>query len=95
MRLSQNKIDYLKKLSLEIFNSRNIYLFGSRTDDNLKGGDIDIYIQSNNKKDILKSKITFLREFEKYYGEQKVDLLIDNNSIKKKIFDIAKKGIKL
>lgn len=95
MRLSQNKIDYLKKLSLEIFNSRNIYLFGSRTDDNLKGGDIDIYIQSNNKKDILKSKITFLREFEKYCGEQKVDLLIDNNSIKKKIFDIAKKGIKL
>ena len=95
MRLNQNKIEYLKKLSLEIFNSTDIYLFGSRADDSLRGGDIDIYIQTTKKENILQSKIVFLREFEKEFGEQKVDLIIDNNSTKKEIFEIAKQGIKL
>ena len=95
MRLNKNQIKTFKRLSLEIFNSSNIYLFGSRTDDSLRGGDIDIYIQTDKKEDILKSKIRFLREFEKEFGEQKIDLLIDNHSIQKKIFEIAKQGIKL
>ena len=56
---------------------------------------IDIYIQTNKKENILKSKIVFLREFEKEFGEQKVDLIIDNGSIQKEIFKIAKQGIKL
>ena len=95
MRLNQNQIDCFKKLSLEIFNSDDIYLFGSRVDDSLRGGDIDIYIQTKQKENILKSKIIFLREFEKACGEQKVDLIIDNHSVKKEIFEIAKQGIKL
>jgi len=95
MRLNKNQIKFFKKLSLEIFNSPNIYLFGSRTDDNLRGGDIDLYIQTDKKENILKSKIVFLREFEKEFGEQKIDLIIDNNSTQKEIFEIAKKGIKL
>jgi len=95
MRLNKNQIRAIKKLSLSIFNSSNTYIFGSRADDSLKGGDIDIYIQTNKKDGILKSKITFLREFDKICGEQKVDLLIDNNRIKKEIFEIAKKGIRL
>jgi len=95
MRLNQHQINYFKKLSLEIFNSTAVYLFGSRTDDGLKGGDIDIYIQTDKKDNILQSKIIFLREFEKEFGEQKIDLLIDNHSVKKEIFEIAKQGIKL
>ena len=95
MRLNQKQIDYFKKLSLEIFNSSDIYLFGSRTDDSLRGGDIDIYIQTDKKEDILKSKIIFLREFEKVFGEQKIDLIIDNHSVKKEIFEIAKQGVRL
>ncbi|RLA83249.1 MAG: nucleotidyltransferase domain-containing protein [Epsilonproteobacteria bacterium] len=95
MRLNQNQINYFKKLSLDIFNSSDIYLFGSRTDDSLKGGDIDIYIQTEQKENILKSKLIFLREFEKEFGEQKIDLIIDNQSNQKEIFEIAKKGIRL
>lgn len=95
MRLNKQKIDTIKKLSLDIFNSNIIYLFGSRTDDSLKGGDIDIYIQTNQKENILKSKIIFLREFDKICGEQKLDLIIDNHLVKKEIFNIAQKGIKI
>jgi len=95
MRLSQSQVEFFKKLSLDIFDSTNIYLFGSRVDDTLKGGDIDIYIQTDKKQDILKSKIIFLREFDKKFGEQKVDLIIDNKTVQKEIFEIAKKGIRL
>ena len=95
MRLSAEKVKTIKKLSSDIFNSCDVYLFGSRIDDNLKGGDIDIYIQTSKKEDILKSKIIFLREFEKECGEQKVDLLIDNQKEEKEIFNIAKRGVKL
>ena len=95
-RLSKEQIEYIKNLSLELFDSLNIWVFGSRADLNKKGGDIDIYIQVNNKKDILKPKIIFLREFEKKFGEQRLDLLIDNNTKNKKIFEIAKKeGVKI
>ena len=70
-------------------------IFGSRADESQKGGDIDIYIQTDKKEDILKSKLTFLREFDKLFGEQKVDLLVDNGTKKKKIFEIeiAKKRV--
>ena len=71
-------------------------IFGSRADMSQKGGDIDIYIQTDKKEGILKLKLTFLREFEKLFGEQKVDLLVDNGTTKKEIFEIAKKeGISL
>lgn len=96
MRLNKKQISSIKNLALKLFNSNDVYLFGSRVDDTLKGGDIDLYIQTRKKEDILMSKIVFLREFEKEFGEQKVDLIVDNGSIKKKIFDIAiENGVKL
>jgi len=44
VRLSQFEIDSIIKSFQEIFEKGVIYLFGSRVDDNLKGGDIDLYI---------------------------------------------------
>jgi site-specific recombinase len=61
-----------------------------------KGGDIDIYIETHNKENILLSKIKFLREFDKEFGEQKVDLVINNFANSKPIFDVAKsQGVKI
>jgi len=96
VRLSKEKVKTIKRLASSIFYSDDVYLFGSRVDDSLKGGDIDIYLKTSKKDAILKSKIIFLREFEKEFGEQKVDLLVDNGLIQKEIFNIAQeKGIKL
>ena len=91
IRLKEQQQDTIKKLTLELFNSSKVRIFGSRADMTQKGGDIDIYIQTDKKEGILKSKLTFLREFEKLFGEQKVDLLVDNGTKKKEIFEIAKK----
>ncbi len=96
IRLKEQQQQTIKQLARELFNSSYVKIFGSRADVHQKGGDIDIYIQTDQKKDILKSKIVFLREFEKLFGEQKVDLLIDNGTKRKEIFEIAKKeGIAL
>jgi len=96
IRLHQEQQLTIKKLSSDFFNASKVLIFGSRADVNKKGGDIDIYIQTNKKENILKSKLSFLREFEKMFGEQKVDLLIDNGTKNKEIFEIAKReGIAL
>ena len=96
IRLNQEQINYIKELSLKLLNTLDIWIFGSRTDLSKKGGDIDIYIKTSKKDNILKSKIAFLREFDKKFGEQKVDLLIDNNTVNNEIFAIAQKeGVKL
>ncbi len=91
IRLKEQQQHIIKQLAKELFNSSKVMIFGSRADIHQKGGDIDIYIQTDKKEDILKSKIVFLREFEKLFGEQKVDLLVDNGTKEKEIFEIAKK----
>ncbi|MFP4485779.1 MAG: nucleotidyltransferase domain-containing protein [Campylobacterales bacterium] len=96
VRLKQEMIEFIKRLSFEIFNSKQVWIFGSRADMSRKGGDIDIYLETSMKDNLLSSKIAFLREFEKRFGEQKVDLIINNHQKEKSIFKIAKKeGVKL
>lgn len=50
-----------------------VFLFGSRTDDNKKGGDIDLLVQSN----ILNENKSYLirADFFKYMEERKIDLV--------------------
>ncbi|MDM8567353.1 nucleotidyltransferase domain-containing protein [Candidatus Halobeggiatoa sp. HSG11] len=97
VRLNQEYLNFICHKSLELFNSKEVWIFGSRADMNQKGGDIDIYIKTPNTNNILQTKIIFLREFEKKFGEQKVDLIIEAaNSKSNKIFEIAKQeGVKI
>ena len=91
VRLSEQYIATIKQLAQKYFDSENVKIFGSRTDLNRKGGDIDIYVKTNKIEGILRAKIAFLREFEKKLGEQKVDLIVENAiSENKKIFNIAR-----
>jgi len=91
IRLQSTQQEAIKQLASEFFENAKVFVFESRTNMMQKGGDIDIYIQTTKKEAILKAKLAFLREFEKRFGEQKVDLLVDNGSKKKTIFEIARK----
>ncbi len=63
MRLSKEEVDFIKKTIKNFIPSAKIYLFGSILKDNVKGGDVDIFIVSDEKIDLLtKSKIKFLLE---------------------------------
>ncbi|WP_309498797.1 nucleotidyltransferase domain-containing protein [Sulfurovum sp.] len=80
MRLGQEQIDLLKNKLKALSLNAKIYLFGSRVDDTKKGGDIDLLVVSD---EITKKDLRILRvEFFKYFGEQKLDIVLDNGEFK-------------
>jgi predicted nucleotidyltransferase len=61
MRLSKRIVEILQNNITKSFGNVNIYLFGSRTDDTKKGGDIDLAIDTNiTKREFRKKKSLFL-----------------------------------
>jgi predicted nucleotidyltransferase len=89
VRLNDEYITTIKLLAKKYFDSNDIRIFGSRADLNKKGGDIDIFISTHKKLDILKLKIAFLRDFVLKHGDQKVDLIVQSGNVQKKIYEEA------
>ena len=91
MRIKEEYIDVIKQLSEKYFGKDSkIYLFGSRSDDTKKGGDIDLYIETSISEKIFERKIKMLVELQKLLGEQKIDLVINNFSYNKTIYQVAR-----
>ncbi|MBI5186300.1 MAG: nucleotidyltransferase domain-containing protein [Nitrospinae bacterium] len=74
MRISQEQIDCLKNKIKAVLPDAVVYLFGSRTDDNKKGGDIDIMVLSE-KKIRWKEKAMIRWHYFEKFGEQKLDII--------------------
>ncbi len=74
-----------------------IWLFGSRTNLNKRGGDIDLYIETQKTSgEVNESKIHFLTKLETTLGEQKIDLVIKSGNFELPIYSVAKEeGIQL
>ena len=95
MRLKLKEIEAIISTFQEVFKSGDIYLFGSRVDDTLRGGDIDLYIDTDDKDNLFDKKINFLVSLKQKIGEQKIDVVISrdkNRAIEKEALN---KGIKL
>ena len=92
MRLTEYQSKIIKNLTSKFFGKNaKVYLFGSRADDNKKGGDIDIYIETDVNENIFDKKIEMLIELEKKFGQRKIDLVVNNFHSHLSIYDIAKK----
>ena len=78
MRLENIVLNNIKEAIYDSFGDVRIYLFGSRIEDNKKGGDIDILILDDKleKKEIREIRIEFFKKF----GEQKLDIVLDKLS---------------
>jgi DNA polymerase sigma len=74
MRLSQQEVEAIRNLILHEDPEADIYLYGSRTQDHLKGGDIDLLVLSDRLD--FKNKINLLVSIQLKIGEQKIDLSI-------------------
>lgn len=83
MRLSNTEINIIKQVACEIWGTKTkIYLFGSRTDDSKKGGDIDLFVDlvaDYDPKTIMLQKAEFLSKLDILLGEQKIDLLVSTS----------------
>ena len=95
MRLTEFEIKSIVQVFNAHFKTGDIYLFGSRVDDTLKGGDIDLYIDTQDRDDLLDKKLHFLSGIKVKIGDQKVDVIISSDkerSVEKEAFE---KGVKL
>lgn len=86
MRLTQFQIASINKLAKKHFGQETtVYLFGSRTDDHKKGGDIDLFINNTNEAALtMEAKIDFLAGLKSEIGDRKIDVVFDNDSTRQK-----------
>jgi len=95
MRLKKDEIDLIKKEIKKLIDG-DIYIFGSRIDDNQKGGDVDIYIIpkqkfSTKERFEISNKIKIMLEYELLMP---VDVVISKDKTRE-IEKEAIKGIKI
>ena len=86
MRLGQFEIEAINSLAAKYFGTDvHVFLFGSRVDEGKKGGDIDLFIK-NKKEELLtlELKIQFLSELKIKIGDQKIDVVFDNEITRSK-----------
>lgn len=75
MNLSQDEIRLIKEAVHKRDKKARIYLFGSRADPTSRGGDIDLFVLSN---DIdFRDEMGIRREILDAIGWQKLDLLVE------------------
>lgn len=83
MRLTEHQQTVIKQTLQKHFGRHSdIRLFGSRIDDNARGGDIDLYIEPEiqSAEQIVEAKLNALVELHIKLGEQKIDLVINRKS---------------
>ena len=74
MRLSDKEKKEILSAITSLDPNAKIYLHGSRVNDELKGGDIDLLVISNQIS--LSNKLGILTSIKEKIGEQKIDLVI-------------------
>lgn len=101
MRLSSRQVEVTKQVVEEILGvGVTIYLFGSRTDDTRRGGDIDLLIElaSPMPPDArLDAKLRILAALHRRLGERKIDLVFQQPGPKETMFQrlARRQGVRL
>ena len=86
IRLSEYEIKTIKELAKEIYgNDTRVWIFGSRADPDKTGGDIDIYIETENLENLVDRQIKYLSRLKLKIGDQKVDLIVKPHNCQEEI----------
>lgn len=77
MRIQAEERAIIRNVLHAYFGSQaRIILFGSRTNDQARGGDIDLLVITHQGSDIFTRKLQAMSELQIALGDQKIDLLI-------------------
>ncbi len=99
LRLTYWEINAIKEVAKKVFGKDvKLWIFGSRTNPYAKGGDIDIYIETEikNPSDLIDKQIKYLTKLKLQIGEQKIDLVIKPVNCEEEICKEAKSnGVRL
>jgi predicted nucleotidyltransferase len=91
---SLSNTNHLRKRRKNFGKDTQVWLFGSRVNDETRGGDIDLYIEPQIQKssDLITAKLQFLRDVHKKLGEQKIDVVLRraDSSVDLPVYRIAK-----
>ena len=93
MRLTEQEILAIKNIVYRYDRQAKIYLFGSRVNDSLRGGDIDLLVVSDKltRRELRSIKINLYDEI----GEQKIDLLLAKDTNKHFVNNALEEGVLL
>jgi predicted nucleotidyltransferase len=78
MRLKPEEISVIRVCVADVFGPDTpVWLFGSRADDRLKGGDIDLFLETTLDADErLRRHFRLLVQLQQHLGEQNIDVVL-------------------
>ena len=82
MRLSSGQIEAIKQETEHFFGAQaEVWLFGSRVDDNRRGGDVDLYVRSgmSDADQLAAARFAFLARLKRRIGDRKIDLVLQRS----------------
>lgn len=94
MRLDKNDTNIILSTVESIFGNVKVYLFGSRLDEQKKGGDIDLFIVSEEKSNLFEKKIKVISKLERTLHKP-IDIVLHKNFEREIEKEILKKSLLL
>ena len=82
MRLSSEQVEAIKQETKHFFGAQaEVWLFGSRVDDNQRGGDADLYVRSgmSDADQLAAARFAFLARIKRRIGDRKIDLVLQRS----------------
>ncbi len=77
MRLTEHqRTSIVDNAKLVFGETAKVYLFGSRVDDNKRGGDIDIFIECDEQSNCYENRQDYIAKLYRAIGEQKIDVVL-------------------
>lgn len=101
MRLTPRQTEIIRQAAHAAFGpATQVWLFGSRVDDSKRGGDIDLFIETDEPDvaKIVRAEMAFLAAIKMQLGDQKIDVLVNYpaRTTHPPIFEIARQtGVRL
>lgn len=96
IRLKDYEIDAIVNSFKKYFGENDhLWIFGSRVNLDLRGGDIDLYVETEilQAESIISKKSKFVVELYDQLGEQKIDIVINmlKSNVRLPIYEVARK----